>query len=50
MRKDLSISLDEARRNGAGLPVTALVDQFLSEAQRRGSGRRDYTSLITLLR
>src|SRR5512144_780310 len=50
MRKDMSISLDEARRNGAGLPVTALVDQFLSEAQRRGSRRRDYTSLITLLR
>ena len=34
MRKDLSIALDEARRNGASLPVTALVDQFLSEVQR----------------
>ena len=50
MRKDLSIALDEARRNGAGLPVTALVDQFLSEVQRSGDGRKDYTCLIELLR
>jgi 3-hydroxyisobutyrate dehydrogenase-like beta-hydroxyacid dehydrogenase len=50
MRKDLSIALDEAHRNGAGLPVTALVDQFLAEVQRRRGGRWDYTSLIKLLR
>lgn len=50
MRKDLGIVLEEARRNGTGLPVTALVDQFLSELQRRGDGRMDYTSLIRLLR
>jgi 3-hydroxyisobutyrate dehydrogenase len=49
MRKDLGIALDEARRNGAGLPVTALVDQFLAEVRRQG-GRWDYTSLIKLLR
>lgn len=50
MRKDLSIAIDEARRNGAGLPVTALVDQFLSAVQQQGGGRWDYTSLIRLLR
>jgi 3-hydroxyisobutyrate dehydrogenase len=50
MRKDLSIALDEARRNGASLPVTALVDQFLSDVQRIGGSRWDYTSLIRLLR
>jgi 3-hydroxyisobutyrate dehydrogenase-like beta-hydroxyacid dehydrogenase len=50
MRKDLGIAIDEARRNGSSLPVTALVDQFLSEIQRRGGNRWDYTSLITLLR
>jgi 3-hydroxyisobutyrate dehydrogenase len=50
MRKDLNIALDESRRNGATLPVTALVDQFLGEVQRRGGGRWDYTSLIRLLR
>jgi 3-hydroxyisobutyrate dehydrogenase-like beta-hydroxyacid dehydrogenase len=50
MRKDLNIALDEARRNGAGLPLTALVDQFLAEVQRRSGGRWDYTSLIKLLR
>ncbi len=50
MRKDLGIAVAEARRNGASLPVTALVDQFLSEVQRRGGNRWDYTSLIKLLR
>ena len=39
MRKDLSICLDEARRNGASLPVTALVDQFYGEVQRMGGKR-----------
>ena len=50
MRKDLGIAVAEARRNGSSLPVTALVDQFLSEVQRRGGNRWDYTSLIKLLR
>jgi 3-hydroxyisobutyrate dehydrogenase len=50
MRKDLGIAIGEARRNGAVLPATALVDQFLGEVQRRGGGRWDYTSLIRLLR
>jgi 3-hydroxyisobutyrate dehydrogenase len=50
MRKDMAIALDEARRNGASMPVAAVVDQFLSEVQRRDGGRWDYTSLIKLLR
>jgi 3-hydroxyisobutyrate dehydrogenase-like beta-hydroxyacid dehydrogenase len=50
MRKDMAIALDEARRNGASMPVAAVVDQFLSEVQRRDGGRGDYTSLIKLLR
>lgn len=49
MRKDLSICLDEARRNGASLPVTALVDQFYSEVQRMGGSRWDTSSLIARL-
>ncbi|HEX5599571.1 MAG TPA: NAD(P)-dependent oxidoreductase [Hyphomicrobiaceae bacterium] len=49
MRKDLMISLDEARRNGASLPVAALVDQFYSEIQRMGGGRWDTSSLIARL-
>jgi 3-hydroxyisobutyrate dehydrogenase len=49
MRKDLSICLDEARRNGAHLPVTALVDQFYSEVQKMGGKRWDTSSLIALL-
>ncbi len=50
MRKDFGILLDEARRNGAQLPVTALVDQFYAEVQRDGGGRWDTSSLITRLR
>lgn len=46
MRKDLSIALNEARRNGAQLPVTALVDQFYAEVQQRGGGRWDTSSLV----
>ena len=46
MRKDLGICLEEARRNGAHLPVTALVDQFYSEVQKMGGGRWDTSSLI----
>ncbi len=49
MRKDLSICLDEARRNGAHLPVSALVDQFYSEVQKMGGKRWDTSSLIALL-
>ncbi len=49
MRKDLSICLGEARRNGAHLPVTALVDQFYSELQSMGAGRWDSSSLIARL-
>ncbi len=49
MRKDLSICLAEARRNGAHLPVTALVDQFYSEVQKMGGKRWDTSSLIARL-
>ncbi len=49
MRKDLSICLNEARRNGSKLPVTALVDQFYAQVQARGGGRWDTSSLIALL-
>ena len=49
MRKDLAICLDEARRNGAHLPVAALVDQFYSEIQAMGGGRWDTSSLIARL-
>jgi 3-hydroxyisobutyrate dehydrogenase len=49
MRKDLAICLDEARRNGAQLPVTALADQFYADIQARGGGRWDTSSLITRL-
>jgi len=49
MRKDLSISLAEARRSGAHLPVAALVDQFYSEIQKMGGGRWDTSSLLARL-
>lgn len=49
MRKDLAICLDEARRNGAHLPVSALVDQFYSEVQSMGGRRWDTSSLIARL-
>jgi 3-hydroxyisobutyrate dehydrogenase len=49
MRKDLSICLAEARRNGAHLPVTALIDQFYSEVQKMGGGRWDTSSLLARL-
>jgi len=49
MRKDLRICLDEARRNGAQLPVAALVDQFYAAIQARGGGRWDTSSLLSLL-
>ncbi|MET1026921.1 MAG: NAD(P)-dependent oxidoreductase [Dongiaceae bacterium] len=49
MRKDLGICLDEAKRNGARLPVTAVVDQFYAQIQARGGRRWDTSSLINLL-
>jgi 3-hydroxyisobutyrate dehydrogenase len=49
MRKDLAICLDEARRNGAQLPVSALVDQFYAEVQGMGGKRWDTSSLIARL-
>jgi 3-hydroxyisobutyrate dehydrogenase len=49
MRKDLDICLAEARRNGANLPVAALVDQFYSEVQKMGGKRWDTSSLMALL-
>jgi len=49
MRKDLSISLAEARRNGANLPVTALVDQFYAEVEKMGGKRLDTSSLLARL-
>ena len=50
MRKDLGLVLDEARRNGAKLPVTALVDQFYADVQGMGGRRWDTSSLIRRLR
>jgi 3-hydroxyisobutyrate dehydrogenase-like beta-hydroxyacid dehydrogenase len=50
MRKDLGLVLDEARSNGAQLPVTALVDQFYAEVQSLGGRRWDTSSLIKRLK
>ena len=50
MRKDLDLVLDEAKRNGARLPVTALVDQFYADVQAQGGGRLDTSSLVRRLR
>ena len=50
MRKDLGLVLDEAKRNGARLPVTALVDQFYADVQKMEGGRWDTSSLIRRLR
>ncbi|MFZ4479290.1 MAG: NAD(P)-dependent oxidoreductase [Rhodoferax sp.] len=50
MRKDLGLVLDEAKRNGARLPVTALVDQFYGDVQQMGGRRWDTSSLIKRLR
>ncbi|HBR98471.1 MAG TPA: oxidoreductase [Gammaproteobacteria bacterium] len=49
IRKDLDIALAEARRNGATLPVTALVDQFYADVQAMGGGRWDTSSLLARL-
>jgi len=50
MRKDLGLVLDEAKRNGARLPVTALVDQFYADIQAEGGNRLDTSSLLKRLR
>jgi 3-hydroxyisobutyrate dehydrogenase len=50
MRKDLGLCLDEAKRNGSRLPVTALVDQFYADVQAAGGKRWDTSSLITRLK
>ena len=49
MRKDLGICLGEARKNGANLPVTALVDQFYAEVQKMGGARWDTSALLARL-
>ncbi len=49
MRKDLGLALDEARNNGASLPVAALLDQFFAEAQHLGAGRQDTSALVRRL-
>ena len=50
MRKDLGLVLEEAKKNGASLPITALIDQFYSDVQRMGGARWDTSSLIKRLR
>ena len=50
MRKDLGLVMDESKRNGARLPVTALVDQFYADVQALGGQRWDTSSLIKRLR
>ncbi len=50
MRKDLGLVMDEAKRNGARLPVTALVDQFYADVQAMGGNRWDTSSLIKRLK
>jgi 3-hydroxyisobutyrate dehydrogenase-like beta-hydroxyacid dehydrogenase len=50
MRKDLGLVLDEGKRNGARLPVTALVDQFYADIQAQGGNRWDTSSLVRRLR
>ena len=50
MRKDLGLVMDEAKRNGARVPVTALVDQFYADVQAVGGNRFDTSSLIKRLR
>lgn len=49
MRKDLGLALEEARSNGATLPLSALVDQFYAEVQQMGGGRQDTSSIIRRL-
>ena len=50
MRKDLGLAIDEARANGATLPVAALIDQFYAEVQAMGGGRQDTSALVRRLK
>ena len=50
MRKDLGLAFEEARANGATLPVAALVDQFFAEVQAMGGGRQDTSALVRRLK
>ncbi|HWW63147.1 MAG TPA: NAD(P)-dependent oxidoreductase [Sphingomonadaceae bacterium] len=50
MRKDLGLAMDEARQNGATLPIAALVDQFYAEVQSMGGGRQDTSALVRRIR
>jgi 3-hydroxyisobutyrate dehydrogenase len=50
MRKDLGLALEEARANGATLPLAALIDQFYAEVQDMGGGRQDTSALIRRLK
>jgi 3-hydroxyisobutyrate dehydrogenase len=50
MRKDLGLALEEARANGATLPLAALIDQFYAEVQEMGGGRQDTSALIRRLK
>lgn len=49
MRKDLGLAIDEARANGAILPIAAMIDQFYGELQHLGAGRQDTSALVKLL-
>jgi 3-hydroxyisobutyrate dehydrogenase len=49
MRKDLGLAIDEARANGASLPVAAMIDQFYGELQHLGAGRQDTSALVKRL-
>jgi 3-hydroxyisobutyrate dehydrogenase len=49
MRKDLGLALEEARANGATLPLTALVDQFYADVQAMGGNRQDTSALVRRL-
>ena len=49
MRKDLGLAVDEARRNGASLPLAAMVDQFYAEVQKMGGARQDTSALVRRL-
>jgi 3-hydroxyisobutyrate dehydrogenase len=49
MRKDLGLAIEEARANGATLPVTAMIDQFFSDVQQLGGGRQDTSALVRRL-
>ena len=49
MRKDLSICFNEAKKNGAFLPITEIVDKYYEEVQKNGGNRLDTSSLMTLV-